>query len=79
MYGNKLGVMVLAQLPRLRARARAEPQPPAGKSYIKSEAALPDMPALTENSSDIEIDTRIRMTGLSHAHSAGTATKGKVV
>ena len=51
----------------------------AGKSYIESEAAPPDMPALTENSSDAEIDTRIRLTGLSHPHSAGTAAMGKVV
>ena len=51
----------------------------AGKSYIKSEVAPPDMPVLTENSSDTEIDARIRMTGLSHAHAAGTAAMGKVV
>ena len=50
-----------------------------GKSYIKSEAVPPDMPALTEDSSDAEIDTRIRLSGLSHAHSAGTAAMGKVV
>ena len=51
----------------------------AGKSYIKSEAAPPSMPALTEHSSDAEIDRRIRMAGLSHAHAAGTAAMGKVV
>ena len=51
----------------------------AGKSYIKSEEAPPGMPALTVESSDTDIDTRIRMTGLSHAHSAGTAAMGKVV
>ena len=51
----------------------------AGKSYIKSEEAPPGMPALTVESSDADIDMRIRMTGLSHAHSAGTAAMGKVV
>lgn len=51
----------------------------AGKSYIESEGAPTGMPALTEESSDADIDTRIRMTGLSHAHSAGTAAMGKVV
>ena len=51
----------------------------AGQSYIKSEEAPPGMPALTVESSDADIDTRIRMTGLSHAHSAGTAAMGKVV
>ena len=51
----------------------------AGKSYIKSEEAPSGMPALTVESSDADIDTRIRMTGLSHAHSAGTAAMGKVV
>ena len=50
-----------------------------GKSYIESETAPPEMPPLTEASSDADIDSRIRMTGLSHAHSAGTAAMGKVV
>ena len=51
----------------------------AGKLYIQSEEAPSEMPALTENSSDADIDTRIRMAGLSHAHPAGTAAMGKVV
>ena len=37
------------------------------------------MPALAEKSSDAEIDARIRATGASHAHAAGTAAMGKVV
>ena len=51
----------------------------SGKLYIQNEEAPPDMPNLTEESSDADIDMRIRMTGLSHAHSAGTAATGKVV
>ena len=51
----------------------------AGKSFIESEEAPPQMSALTEDSSDADIDARIRMTGTSHAHAAGTAAIGKVV
>ena len=51
----------------------------AGKSYIKSEEVPPGIPALTEESTDADIDSRIRMTGLSHAHASGTAAMGKVV
>ena len=52
---------------------------PAGSSYIECEGAPPGMSPLTAKSSDAEIDARIRMTGVSHAHSAGTAAMGKVV
>lgn len=51
----------------------------AGKSYIKSEEAPPEMPTLTQESSDADIDTRVPMSGLSLPHSAGTAAMGKVV
>ncbi|KAM0803842.1 GMC oxidoreductase-domain-containing protein [Usnea florida] len=44
-----------------------------------NEEAPPDMPNLTEESSDADIDMKIRMTGLFHVHSAGTAAMGKVI
>ncbi|KAL6713317.1 hypothetical protein ACLMJK_008782 [Lecanora helva] len=52
---------------------------PAGKTYIEFEGAPPGMTPLTEYSSDDAIDERIKMTGKSHAHSAGTSAMGKVV
>ncbi|KAL9130377.1 MAG: hypothetical protein Q9217_001435 [Psora testacea] len=51
----------------------------AGRSYIECEEAPPGIPALKVESSDADIDARIRMAGMSHAHSAGTAAMGKVV
>ena len=51
----------------------------AGKAFTKSEGAPPGVPELTVDSSDADIDARIRSTGVSHAHSAGTAAMGKVV
>ena len=50
-----------------------------GRSYIECEKAPPGVPALEPESLDAEIDARIRMAGVSHAHSAGTAAMGKVV
>ena len=51
----------------------------AGTSYIEAEGAPPGMLSLTVESSDADVDARIRATGLSHAHSAGTAAMGRVV
>ncbi|KAL8744100.1 MAG: hypothetical protein Q9190_003618 [Brigantiaea leucoxantha] len=51
----------------------------AGQAYIDSEGAPPGMEPLTMESSDADVDARIRMAGLSHAHSAGTAAMGKVI
>ena len=51
----------------------------AGRSYIECEGVPPGILALGLESSDVEIDTRIRMAGMAHAHSAGTAAMGKVV
>ncbi|KAL8961726.1 MAG: hypothetical protein Q9193_001759 [Seirophora villosa] len=51
----------------------------AAKSYVECEQAPPGTPALSGESSDADIDSRIRMAGVSHAHAAGTACMGKVV
>lgn len=50
-----------------------------GQSYIEGEGAPPGVPVLTAESSNADIDKRIRMAGLSHAHAAGTAAMGKVI
>lgn len=51
----------------------------AAKSYVTCEEAPPGMPSLSAESTNADIDTRIRAAGLSHAHAAGTASMGKVV
>ncbi|KAL8654623.1 MAG: hypothetical protein Q9226_003358 [Calogaya cf. arnoldii] len=51
----------------------------SGKKYIEREEAPEGMPSLSADSSDADIDARIRMAGVSHAHAAGTAAMGKVV
>ena len=50
-----------------------------GKEFIGSEVTPPGMPELTLQSSDAEIDERIRGTGVAHAHASGSAAMGKVV
>ncbi|KAI4141971.1 MAG: hypothetical protein L6R39_005125 [Caloplaca ligustica] len=62
-----------------RRAAKALVGTTAGKSYIESEVAPPGLPTLHAESSDVDVDTRIRAAGISHAHSAGTAAMGKVV
>jgi choline dehydrogenase-like flavoprotein len=52
---------------------------PVGKDYFEADVAPPGMPALTPESSDADIDGRIRATGIAHFHSAGSAAMGKVV
>jgi choline dehydrogenase-like flavoprotein len=52
---------------------------PAGKGYFEADVAPPGMPTLTPESSDADIDGRIRATGMAHFHSAGSAGMGKVV
>ena len=51
----------------------------AGKSFIASEVVPPGTAKLNSKSEDSELDDRIRTTGVSHAHAAGTAAMGKVV
>lgn len=51
----------------------------ACKSHIEYEAPPPNLLPLTPTSSDVEIDSRIRAGGVSHAHGAGTCAMGKVV
>ena len=52
---------------------------PTGQKYFETEAAPPGMQPLTPDSSDAEINARIRATGAPHYHSAGTAAMGRVV
>ena len=51
----------------------------SGKEYIEREEAPEGTPRLTADPPDADIDARIRMAGVSHAHAAGTAAMGKVV
>ena len=51
----------------------------AGKEYIEGEVAPPGFPSLTAQSTDEDIDARIRATGTPHYHPAGSAAMGKVV
>lgn len=51
----------------------------AGNSFIADEVPPKGLPALTLNSTDAEIDARIRAAGISHAHASGTAAMGQVV
>ncbi|KAL8938125.1 MAG: hypothetical protein Q9211_003355 [Gyalolechia sp. 1 TL-2023] len=51
----------------------------AAQPHVAYEEAPPGMPALGAESSDADIDMRIRKAGVSHAHAAGTAAMGKVV
>ncbi|KAI4258139.1 MAG: hypothetical protein L6R35_007478, partial [Caloplaca aegaea] len=51
----------------------------AAKPYIACEQPAPGMPSLNAESTNADIDKRIRAAGLSHAHAAGTASMGKVV
>lgn len=52
----------------------------AGMSVVESEVPLNDCPTLHHSqSSDLEIDARVRQTGEIYNHPAGTAAMGKVV
>ncbi|KAL2216849.1 putative glucose dehydrogenase [Thermoascus aurantiacus ATCC 26904] len=51
----------------------------AGKEYIESEVPPPGMPPLTPQSTDEEIDARIRAAGVAHYHPEGSAAMGEVV
>ena len=51
----------------------------SGKEYIEREEAPQGTLRLSAESPDTDIHARIRMTGVSHAHAAGTAAMGKVV
>lgn len=50
-----------------------------GKEYVESEVPPPEMTALSPQSSDADIESRIRATGMAHHHPAGTTAMGKVV
>lgn len=49
------------------------------RSYIECEGASPGVSALRLESSDADIDARIRMADVSHAHSTETAAMDKVI
>lgn len=51
----------------------------AGSEHVASELPPPGMPALTADSSDEEIDARIRAIGINHQHAKGSCPMGKVV
>ena len=51
----------------------------AGKTFIETEVAPPGFPTLTPQSTDADIDARIRAVGSAHHHAAGSAAMGKVV
>ena len=51
----------------------------AGKSFIATKVAPPGFSNLTTNSTDGEIDARVRATGMAHHHSAGSAAMCRVV
>lgn len=51
----------------------------AGRAHFETEVPPPGMPVLTAESSDADIDARIRATGIAHFHSAGSASMGRVV
>lgn len=52
----------------------------AGKDYIEGEEVVPPgQTLLTSESSDEEIEQRIRAAGVAHKHASGTAAMGKVV
>ena len=50
-----------------------------GKELFEFEAAPPGMKPVTLDSTDVEMEARIRATGMPHFHSSGTAAMGKVV
>ncbi|KAI1103460.1 GMC oxidoreductase [Jackrogersella minutella] len=51
----------------------------AMKAYVESEVAFPGLSPLTLESSDSEIENRIRAVGVAHFHAAGSCPMGKVV
>ncbi|KAI1206797.1 GMC oxidoreductase [Annulohypoxylon truncatum] len=51
----------------------------AMKGYVESEAVFPGLTALTPESSDSEIEDRIRAVGVAHFHAAGSCPMGTVV
>jgi choline dehydrogenase-like flavoprotein len=51
----------------------------AGQENVESEVVPPGTAPLNPQSTDEEIDARIRAVGMPHAHAAGTAAMGKVV
>ena len=50
-----------------------------GRAYVEAEDSPPGIPPLTTQSTDAEIEAKIRKMGQAHFHPAGTAAMGKVV
>jgi choline dehydrogenase-like flavoprotein len=50
-----------------------------GKSIVESEVAPEGLPVLTTESTDEEIDARVRRVGITFYHAGGSASMGKVV
>lgn len=63
----------------VRRTTQAMLETAAGKEYIEAEVTQPGTAALTSQSTDEEIEARIRSQGLAHYHPTGTAAMGKVV
>ncbi|KAL1966803.1 hypothetical protein VTN77DRAFT_3768 [Rasamsonia byssochlamydoides] len=76
-YATETDRTILIHATRRNLQALLETE--AGKEYFEMEVAPPGLPALTSQSSDADIDARIRTTGIAHFHSAGSAAMGKVV
>ncbi|MCJ1439475.1 hypothetical protein MMC27_008869 [Xylographa pallens] len=51
----------------------------AGKDFVASEMVPPGLEPLSFQSTDAEIDARIRNAGVAHKHAGGSAAMGKVV
>ena len=76
-YSTHVDRTVLIQGTRRVMQALLETS--SGKSFVDAEMAPPGLSPLSFNSTDAEIDARIRNTGVAHKHAAGTAAMGKVV
>lgn len=76
-YSTKSDVACLIYGTRRMLQVMLETSP--GKEYIEGEVAPPGQAELSPSSLDEEIEKRIRATGMSHKHAAGTAAMGKVV
>ncbi|TVY17138.1 L-sorbose 1-dehydrogenase [Lachnellula arida] len=76
-YSTKADVACLIYGTRRMLQVMLETSP--GKEYIEGEITPPGQAELSPGSVDEEIEKRIRATGISHKHAAGTAAMGKVV
>jgi choline dehydrogenase-like flavoprotein len=69
----------VAQIQGTRRAMKALLETAAGKTLMDSKLAAPGEPALNSDSTNAEIDARIRNTGVAHKNAAGSAPMGKVV